>query len=1125
MHKVNRYSLLLLICLVFSGFAWGQDKFVVNYDILLLQLEEAVQKGNPRALRELAGILEEPTIKDDVLRILERHTIFPTSKIRINSSLTRSRLFHFLNEHGEQISFSPLMRVFHYEDLVDENIQAEIKLRKSRTEKEKAQELRRLKLIFDSADEETPKVFIQHQFRKISDLATYEGFEFLKGCLRGENLPPSLADDVKIKEHLCLALSQYEEPEVLDILLEQFSQYNLDPALAESILESYTNVEAIGNTSKEISGRYYSLLDSLSTLSDMRMYGYESKHTSRLEFFEESVDYYALMMSELYEVDNIRKNAMRDILSTGNPRILPYLASIIYANKENDFIDVSELELFMDKIINIELKLRNGLGENITLLDADKDNIYYLNLVRYWNTFYTEYEFSFEERKFINTRLYEESVSSASRLFKKLTSENSQVALDSYRKLVQFSPSIIARQQEKYQSILLRSNKNLPDFKYDFLLNLSILNEFCENEKINLKPNQNHVRLYEELRQDLDLQKRYGIENELIEGLGWEDITFLEMEALFYSNDTRFNLSVSRILDVFYSSHLNEMLEEEDLLRLFLKKSIVFGRIGTSGVCNKYISKLEYVKDRILPTLMGMSPKEYDIDVRDAISQLIPQDDGIEFRNIPMNQFLAKPLDFDERDLQWVEKPKKDEISSVFKRLNGATKEEKIAILSYLNIHSDIYYTPHLIKLLDKQTLLVEKFGHKRMLVDDAVLMLENIHEYSFAKDDEPARESANDWKDLSKREKDYRRWKSYLFMMNMKEQLSGQEITADLINDFTESDQFEERMLGNIFDAFSRLESPNELRRINFIFPLSVNEHWKYFEKLDFKKRYINSILSKFEPSDNLLFIPLVLDFIKDESLRNQGKILSRFCELEGMMEVLGKEQELSARIKTSLQTYVDESSMLSEFEEVRVQKIIFELGNSDNSIIDKLSNLKKIEGDTELRIALQENILNQMDFNEIKSVLDNSRLLVSDGDAKQFLESRFGFPVKLFLDKNTMENFKKDLSEIKPEEVYLKYLKMDNLDLETSGNIDYSKIREILEYDIVSPFSGSSTQFRIRYATGIMELLHHLYPEESRKIEGEKQGINGGVREKSRAWLRFLEQKGEFTGNANAHSFNYQS
>lgn len=190
MHKWLISIIILLLSIPVSS----QTASTYRLDVLLLQLEDALEAGNPRALRELAGIIEQVEEKDKVIKLLNEHTLFPPQQLNIDSSLTRQQLFTFLNEHGADIRYSPFLDAFLTENIEQYPVDFKVQRKRNLSEKEKSSLLRRHVEVLNAASKTQLEVFARHQLYKIAELQSYESYDFLLGCLEGQNLPEELLD-------------------------------------------------------------------------------------------------------------------------------------------------------------------------------------------------------------------------------------------------------------------------------------------------------------------------------------------------------------------------------------------------------------------------------------------------------------------------------------------------------------------------------------------------------------------------------------------------------------------------------------------------------------------------------------------------------------------------------------------------------------------------------------------------------------------------------------------------------------------------------------------------------------------------------------------------------------------
>jgi len=224
--------------------------------------------------------------------------------------------------------------------------------------------------------------------------------------------------------------------------------------------------------------------------------------------------------------------------------------------------------------------------------DYNFDNNSVLNLLIYFSKNYKNFVWNNSENCFVNQSLKSESIDSISDLFEDLYNENNTIALNAFIKLSQNNPDRVNElAKEKDKIFLERTNDSIPMFPFRFLMQLSLFTEYCKQNNIDFFGNERLSQTLEKLSSKLSFFERKKLENELVESIKPEDITPLEYWTLIYQKKLNLQESVSRILDIYYSKNWNDILNNNLQLSLYLKKSLLFGRIGINGNLNYYIYK------------------------------------------------------------------------------------------------------------------------------------------------------------------------------------------------------------------------------------------------------------------------------------------------------------------------------------------------------------------------------------------------------------------------------------------------------------------------------------------------------------------------------------------------------
>jgi len=140
------------------------------------------------------------------------------------------------------------------------------------------------------------------------------------------------------------------------------------------------------------------------------------------------------------------------------------------------------------------------------------------------------------------------------------------------------------------------------------------------------------------------------------------------------------------------------------------------------------------------------------------------------------------------------------------------------------------------------------------------------------------------------------------------------------------------------------------------------------------------------------------------------------------------------------------------------------------------------------------------------------------------EFLRSDFGLPI--FTIKNP-KKFVSDHSKLSQIDFYKKKLDEFGVDIETGNKLDMSKIYELLEYDIVSPFVGGGGAKRDYYVYGVIKVLELHFDTTlgfHEKLNENQSFYTFTSAKRATAWRQYLREKGHIKLEPNVPpSFNY--
>ncbi len=1101
----------------------------VNYDVLLVRLEEGLNQGNPRAFREIAGMYDflPSHNKKDAFGLVTDFLFLEKPEWENPSDLSSKKLFGFLNDTSDKLRYSPILRSFYTRPIESFTAEAKVEKAKPLSTKDKALALKRYKSVVEMSASAPVKVFVEYQLQRIADLGTEESYRYLLGMLEGKGVPENVYKQEFFRKTLCQAISTYRISESLERLLIEVENGNLSPKDASVPLSFLTNRLFLDPQIKDLISRYRLEYEKAGSLQSMRMEGFRDWVDAEPDYFKDEADYLAFVLAKVGKQPFLRENALDLLLDTGDSKALFYAAAVLFGYSGDNFFNTRRMVQLFKERVDSKIIVKNGGGEWVSLDDLSnkQDRTFYFNLAVYWASNYEIYEYDSEKGYYFNTKIKDENEETASRLFKKLTSSNDLVAMSSYKSLSKYPSELIAVLEEKYQPVLRRANPILPDFRFGFLYALSELNRYCEEEGFETVVNPPAIGTMEKLKMNPPFEERIELEKRLFEQLKLNDLTGLEIEALIHSKNVEFNRSVSRILDRKYSLFLSQIAGDNNELRFYLKKAGLFRSIGIGGNCNKYIDKVKEEGRVPLRRIKKLAASEYDEHIREVLSEWNTEPGEIEIPDrIPLEKFLARPELYDSRDLMQIEEPTDKNYKQVFKALTGFKEPRGGRMLSeYLGINLKEGMLPDLIKLLDSGKVLFQEGSTKRTLTDDAVLMLESLFNHSFRQsDDEALRETAERWNAFSKKHPDFSTWEQQLFLLRASEVIHQKELTARDLNILIESEFYADHLSKDIIDALPRLKKESEIRKLKWRNSLNPKDHLDGFSSLEFPLKYLEQIVGYFDQANPDVLIRFIEDKLKGSNPEEMGKIWNRvLAKHPALLKRLLEDSFNEAGIQGGLNAYLNQSGPISSFEEKRLLKHLFLLESKGMTLAEEINFAKTFTRDEELAYTLQQFRLEQAVPDELEQIFPFVDDLVDYDESSRlrFFMVAFGLPEHLVDTEDERIDWEKGLERGIPVFLMDVLEKTGNPIKDKSGKPDFDKINFLLEFDITAPFSGTETKEVARYSITAIRLLELLFPE-----AGYPQVEPGDVvqlRATALFWKNYLKANNSLTNDRSGVSF----
>lgn len=596
----------------------------ITTDSLVVLIKNKALSGDKISFRDLGYLLDDASQHDKILKILDDLSFFPSKTIDFRQNISKSTFLDFFFKNQDKIHFSFLYKAYFVnaaerEKVVFKTIAADKKNIENKSEQYKGIILN-LELLIDVENADSAAVLLE----KLRPSYGLETATFAFKISKDKRVIHSKKfKRTNFFRTLNEILGNYSTKESFDAILYLIDNELIAPSQCAFSLARISNVFAAHEgTDAQLANRYRHYADSLKSFDALRQFGYERYNHFQKNYFTDDVDYYGALVGTAAAVDSywwIRENAMSDMMQTHHPHALYYCASQFYKERDKTAAFGFQSEYFLRTLhgwVNEKIEVQDDAG---LFTDRPHDITSRKNFLTYWSQHWDDYEWDDFLRIFVNKQAKVAQKENYERLFRRLSSTNDSVAIQSFRELSEGEPSEIMKLAGKYRSLLRNINPNLPNFKSKILENLAFLSNYCRQENIAYSPTKKEIELFSLLLNQMPPSQRYLLENQLIKTLNINQITAFEYWGILHEPNLASNYSCSRILDYWYSAHIEEIFNDEKQLRLFLKKTALFTRFSMVGTCNMYAKKLVLKDAKVKQKLQKMATSENDADVVNQI--------------------------------------------------------------------------------------------------------------------------------------------------------------------------------------------------------------------------------------------------------------------------------------------------------------------------------------------------------------------------------------------------------------------------------------------------------------------------------------------------------------------------
>jgi hypothetical protein len=1098
-RKLYNISILFVSLWIYTPTLTAQA--AVSFDVLLSNIEAQLQKGNKRALKDAATLLDKPSYHDAAIIILEENTFFTKQEIDLPHA-TREQYMAFYFANVDRIKYSDILKAFYITPIENQSFTYDVKIKSHISVIDQTIELRNLSIEFEKVLKRNGNsAELITIIGKIEALNCREGYQWLRNTLLST---PFNKSKTELYLALCDAIKAEANVDNLNAILSIAEKRILPIEMFSPSLIELTNYTITPFQTQR-------MMDSLESYEALRQYGYDQILPFKEAFYIDKIDYYGKILSRK-DTPWIQRNAMRDMLATKHPRLLFYLASLMRLKKE----DQNKLEVLLKKLTNTAFVLpqytEGGKGKNnfnaLDYLEKMKE------FVRYWANNAEEFEWDEGRYYFVNKNEVAERTENYERHFRRLNSENDTVALASFIQLTEGEPSSIATLAEKFRPLLRTYNRQLPDIHYGYLEQMSRLVAFCQRNNITLKLPKNIDTLFQKLIVTHQPEERYAVENQLIREIKINNITALEFQGCIFSNNSEMSLSIGRMLDLAYTEHWKQILSDDDLIRLFLKKSALFKKIGVVGICSNYQNKMDKLDENFRNRMAQLARLEGDNDVLTQLQVLVTTENIKTESKSLLDMFLSDPLSFSNNDLKILPQPSDLDYTRIINKVQSENDREIIRlILDFLDLHPSVAAVPSLYAIITDDRKLKTTDNTEGFKVSERVVgLLETIYGHTFRVEDKRMV-----WRRLwYKEQKNYKDWDKQFFDEQLKYIQVADAITMEDILEVSNSKYLNMKHKSLIINALQRLTPMSDIRRFKSKLPLKVTTDLMFFDSLNIASKDLDDFIKIFEVDDDSVMWHFLEKKVSTYTPDEAGLFYNSLFKVNWFTNLLSSEKisvyqkELAINV---LQSYLSNSEIITEFEEQSTLLHVAELQNVGRNLEEKLEASIALEMSEDAKATIQEAIISRINFAEISIVLRYfDKLSTKAGySAAAFLYKDFGIPI-FNLDKNTLPQLVENHKNMTSFQFYKHYLKKFGVDfLKENDDLDFKKIYNILKYEIVTPFTGGGSQ-RDYFTYGIIKLLEFDFNTRigfHEKLNENQTFYTHSAAKRAAKWMLFLEER----------------
>jgi len=418
--------------------------------------------------------------------------------------------------------------------------------------------------------------------------------------------------------------------------------------------------------------------------------------------------------SKLLKREWVKEYKIDSFIRAKDPKALLLIASAFYNKRyrfnEHNF-DKEECIYLLQLLTGVEMAVDDD--RNILSFHIEKE--FYsdaaLNMLIYFAENYVKFIWDKEQKKFVNKEMTVVPIGNEHELFARLNSKKDAVALNAFIKLTTCTPGTVVQLAKEYDHADIPASYYIPQFPYRFLQQLVVLTQYCVGNNIDFIGSEALRNDIAKLSKHLSFTERRELEDKLIRTLTLDDITALEYWTLIREQNWNLIFSTGRIVDIFYSKHWQEMVNNDRYLKLYLKKGYLYDNLGIVGNCGEFLLKFINNGNVVCEKLERLQTDDKDINqqvisAKALCAEPIHGPDGISHYWEGNNDSSITDIAAKIGEIKWSEVNQEDKERALIKLLALTSYNQ---IDTVLNEIEEIKFEK--IKYIDKYSFMKDDWG------------------------------------------------------------------------------------------------------------------------------------------------------------------------------------------------------------------------------------------------------------------------------------------------------------------------------------------------------------------------------------------------------------------------------